>query len=112
MSTRTLYHVTPLTNVDRIRSRGLLTKFSRGRYKCVWLVDHAGLRRIVYHLAEQKRLCPRDFGVYRVTVPRAFLSRTGIPGRYRCWYDLRPDRLVYLGAARRALKWYPVVDVT
>lgn len=70
--TVTLYHVSPVSNMSSIRSRGLLRS---GRRRVVWLATPGALERVMRHVVRVHGT--NDLVVYRVTVRRSWLYRPG-----------------------------------
>jgi hypothetical protein len=91
-----LYHVSPLIRVPFILADGLLTACSEGAFPVVWLHTRTTGGRIIPCIMRRHGREYGELGRFRVKVPIAWLShyRWGV---YRCWTDIPPERIEYLG---------------
>lgn len=88
-------HATLRRNLESIRRRGLLTQFSRGRLKAVWLHTRAREPWACGHCVLRHGGRIEDVVVLLVDVPRSQLKRhAGLRGVYYLPADVPPGRIV------------------
>jgi hypothetical protein len=75
----TLFHVTTARRLTNILTRGLLTKFAKGKLPAVWLVRRPMLWWAVAHVAARHKARLEELVALEVRVPKAWVRRH--PGR-------------------------------
>ena len=83
-----LLHYTTEDCAHSIQYRGLDPTKSRGKEACVWLVEEFAAWRLVRHLEALRGVPTGGWVVFVVNVPDAWLVRSAIPGRYKCYQKI------------------------
>lgn len=81
---KTLYHITPLLNIDSIEALGLRPDFSEGRNHVLWLCDREKLPWAFAHISLRRKLRVDELMVCVVVLNDMALRNTRWHGVYTC----------------------------
>lgn len=96
-----LRHYTTRENAVSIHHNGLDPAKSRGKEKCVWLVDEFAAWRLVRHLEASRGAPPDGWAVLLVNVPDEWLVRTPVMGRWKCYHHIPAGHCRYFPLERQ-----------
>lgn len=91
-----LYHVTSKHHFLPVNLLGLLSEFSEGKRKAVWLVSKRAVSWAVEHTCREKGLNPEDLIIVRVRVRRSWLRKNKVDGVWYCNRDILPCRIEWI----------------
>lgn len=98
-----LYHVSPTTNRESIKARGLLRTYSRGRTKSVWGCTRSRLRWAMQHVLGRHKEAEYGMDVWVISIDRERLKKTGKRSIWRTESDVPPcDVLLWMENSTRS----------
>lgn len=77
-----LYHVSPVTNDESIRERGVDPARSRGKMRVSWYVDAPRVAWAIAHIVHRYGIPAVDVNIYAVDVCSKLAKTWSIPGVY------------------------------